>query len=433
MARKIQDTALDTRTARLRLAVRGEPYWRSLDGGLALGYRRNKKHGAWIARRWDSETERSQEEAIGKADDILDADGQTVFSFSQAQERARAWWVKAERIAQGFEERRASYRISDAASDYMLSFQAKGKKSVYATQRAIDVHVLPSLGTIETSRLRKSQITRWRDQLASSDKMVRTKRIAAKQATKAVDRDDADAMRARRSTANRILTVLKAILNHAWHEGIISTDAEWRSVKPFAKVDAPVIRYLSTDEAKRLCNACEPDLRRLARGALLTGARYGELVRMRTRDYNVDVKTVTIPEAKGGKARHITLSDEGAALFDELTAGHAGNDLIFTHDNGEPWKASQQTRPIAEACQRAAIEPAIGFHVLRHTHASLLAMAGAPMAVVAAQLGHADTRTTEHHYAHLAPSYVADTIRATMPKFGIGDSVTVARIDRRAR
>ena len=245
----------------------------------------------------------------------------------------------------------------------MLSFQAKGKKSVYATQRAIDVHVLPSLGTIETSRLRKSQITRWRDQLASSDKMVRTKRIAAKQATKAVDRGDADAMRARRSTANRILTVLKAILNHAWHEGVISTDAEWRSVKPFEKVDAPVIRYLSTDEAKRLCNTCEPDLRRLVRGALLTGARYGELIRMRARDYNRDAQTVTIPEAKGGKARHVVLNDEGVALFDELTAGRSGGDLVFTHDNGEPWKASHQTRPIAEACKRAAIEPAIGFHV----------------------------------------------------------------------
>jgi integrase len=194
-----------------------------------------------------------------------------------------------------------------------------------------------------------------------------------------------------------------------------------------------VIRYLSTDEAKRLCNTCQPDLRRLVRGALLTGARYGELIRMRTRDYSRDAQTVTIPEAKGGKARHVVLNDEGVALFDELTAGRSGGDLIFTHDDGSTWKASQQTRPIAEACQRASIEPAISFHVLRHTHASLLAMAGAPMAVVAAQLGHADTRITEHHYAHLAPSYVADTIRATMPKFGIGDSVAVARIDRRAR
>lgn len=431
MARKIQDRALDTRAARMRLSVRGEPYWRALDAGLALGYRRNKRHGVWIARRWDSASERSHESAIGKADDILDADGQTVFSFSQAQEQARIWWQKSERLAQGYEEPRGSFTISDAAHDYMLSFKAKGKKSVYATQKVIDVHIGPSLGAVELSRIRKAQITKWRDNLASADKMVRTKRLANKQAIKSIDRDDADALRARRSTANRILTVLKAILNHAWHEGLISTDTEWRSVKAFENVDTPVIRYLTTEEAKRLSNGCGPDLRRLVRGALLTGARYGELIRMKIRDYNRDLGQLTVPLAKGGKARHIILNDEGVALFEELTAGRSDNDLIFTRDNGAAWKASQQTRPLAEACQRASIEPAIGFHVLRHTHASLLAMAGAPMAVIAAQLGHADTRITEHHYAHLAPSYVADTIRATMPKFGMIDSSSLHRLVKR--
>jgi hypothetical protein len=40
------------------------------------------------------------------------------------------------------------------------------------------------------------------------------------------------------------------------------------------------------------------------------------------------------------------------------------------------------------------------------------------MGVIAAQLGHSDTRVTEKHYAHLAPSYVADTIRAALTDFG---------------
>ena len=43
------------------------------------------------------------------------------------------------------------------------------------------------------------------------------------------------------------------------------------------------------------------------------------------------------------------------------------------------------------------------------------------MAVIAKQLGHADTRMTEKHYAHLAPNYVADTIRANFPNLGIAD------------
>ena len=41
------------------------------------------------------------------------------------------------------------------------------------------------------------------------------------------------------------------------------------------------------------------------------------------------------------------------------------------------------------------------------------------MAVIAKQLGHADTRMTEKHYAHLAPNYIADTIRANFPNLGI--------------
>ena len=37
MSRSVRDTAMETRTARLRLAVRKEPYWKGLDAGLALG------------------------------------------------------------------------------------------------------------------------------------------------------------------------------------------------------------------------------------------------------------------------------------------------------------------------------------------------------------------------------------------------------------
>jgi len=58
-------------------------------------------------------------------------------------------------------------------------------------------------------------------------------------------------------------------------------------------------------------------------------------------------------------------------------------------------------------------------------------MNGVPMAVIAKQLGHADTRMTEKHYAHLAPSYVSETIRASFPRLGIGEESTVGRLCRR--
>jgi integrase len=50
-------------------------------------------------------------------------------------------------------------------------------------------------------------------------------------------------------------------------------------------------------------------------------------------------------------------------------------------------------------------------------------MQGVPFGVIARQLGHSDTRMTEKHYAHLAPNYVAETIRAKFPNLGITEAV----------
>ena len=87
---------------------------------------------------------------------------------------------------------------------------------------------------------------------------------------------------------------------------------------------------------------------------------------------------------------------------------------------------------MAEACERAGIKPVVSFHILRHTWASLSVMAGAPLMVVARNLGHADTRMVERHYGHLAPSYISDAIRAAAPKFGIVSERKVVSIGERA-
>ena len=100
-----------------------------------------------------------------------------------------------------------------------------------------------------------------------------------------------------------------------------------------------------------------------------------------------------------------------------MCAGHEGADLLFRHGDGAVWAKSDQARPMRAACARARITPAVSFHALRHTCASLAAMNGVPLMVVAKNLGHADTRMVEKHYGHLAPSYIADAIRAGAPRF----------------
>jgi integrase len=130
--------------------------------------------------------------------------------------------------------------------------------------------------------------------------------------------------------------------------------------------------------------------------------------------------------------RHVTLTDEAPELIERLVAGRSMDDVLFKRDDGRAWKRSEQLRPMREACERAGITPAVGFHVLRHTHASILAMRAVPMAVVARQLGHSDTRMTERHYAHLAPNYVADTIRASFPRL-VREERVVVQINPRRR
>lgn len=91
MARTVRNPKIDTRSARARLAQRREPYWTVISGGCALGYRRGANGGTWIAK-FRSENGKRYLKALGPADDARDADGLTVFSFAQAQERAREWF-----------------------------------------------------------------------------------------------------------------------------------------------------------------------------------------------------------------------------------------------------------------------------------------------------------------------------------------------------
>jgi integrase len=79
----------------------------------------------------------------------------------------------------------------------------------------------------------------------------------------------------------------------------------------------------------------------------------------------------------------------------------------------------RQQRLLELTSKVAKLEPPATFHILRHTYASSLAMTGVPRGVIAAQLGHSDTRMTERHYAHLSPNYVAETVRAALPALGI--------------
>jgi integrase len=420
MAKFSKNGDIDTKTARARLAVRGPLYWTVLAPGRALGYRKGATGGRWQARIRDDKGGQHFE-ALGAADDILPADGVTTLSFQQAQERARDFFKRKEmEFAGDYEPQSGPYTVALALEDYFKHRERRGSRGVTKDRSVARVRIIPTIGDVELSKLTTRRIRDWHTSLADAPRLARKGRFDAEHKPLPTGKDE-DSIRARRATANRTLTVLKAALNHAFHEGKTISDDAWRKVKPFREADAPVVRFLSPDETRRLLNACDKDFRSIVRGALVTGCRYGELTRMAAGDFNAESKTVTVRKSKAGKPRHVALTDEGSKLFAALTNGKTSQDHIFLRDDGEPWGASHQKRRLEDASDKAKLDPPATFHILRHSYASALAIRGVPMGVIAASLGHADTRMTERHYAHLSPNYVADTIRANLPMMGEDD------------
>jgi integrase len=131
-------------------------------------------------------------------------------------------------------------------------------------------------------------------------------------------------------------------------------DAAWRRVPPFRNVEAPVIRFLTTEEALRLVNASDVEFRpwcgrRFSRGAGMASSA----------GLKCPTSIMRTPRSRSGTAR----------------AGGRG---------------------MCVSRRRAR-------------------SSGGPLQVVASALGHADARMTEKHYAHLAPSHVALLIRDNLP------------------
>ena len=403
MSGTVKEAKLQTVTARARLKRGRQPHWHTLVPGRAhLGYQRwpDDRCGRWLLRRYAAK--RYSVTPLGPADDM----GGTGLTFEQACKRAQE-------LAGAAPTTRLTVRT--AMENYIDNLEAQGKQTKGIIGRTA-THILPRLGEIEVINLTSAQIRRWLADLARAPAIMRTA-VGSKLNVRTHDPNDEEAVRARRSTANRVLNFLKAALNHAYDEELVASNDAWgRRVRPFPNVKAARARYLTVAEATRLLNACPLDLRTLVRGALETGARFGELIRLQCSDFNPDSGTVYIGKSKSGKARHVVLTDQGAAFFASITTGRSG--LCFMRAAGRPWRKTDQQYPLRHANTAARIVPPITFHGLRHTWASLAVMGGVPLQVVAENLGHVDTTMTQRHYAHLAPSYKAEAIRQGAPRYG---------------
>lgn len=175
MARKVRDDKLAARSVRMGLPQRREPYWKQMALGAHLGYRRLTTGGTWIARWRDPEAGQRRYEAIGPADDHVDADGRRVLSFDQAQAKAREFFSKmARQVAGDFQPTDGPYTVEMALADYFKAREQRGDKSVAIDRPKADGSNIPTLGAIPVVKLTKIKIGKWLAELAETPARVRT-------------------------------------------------------------------------------------------------------------------------------------------------------------------------------------------------------------------------------------------------------------------
>jgi integrase len=82
--------------------------------------------------------------------------------------------------------------------------------------------------------------------------------------------------------------------------------------------------------------------------------------------------------------------------------GYIDSGYVITAENGEPVHADHVANRYDRLVAAAPI-PALHFHGLRYTHATLLLKAGVPVHVVAQRLGHSSPALTLSIYSHVLP------------------------------
>jgi len=208
------------------------------------------------------------------------------------------------------------------------------------------------------------------------------------------------------STINQHLSVLLRVLSIAHEWGLIEPPCRVRKLK----ITQEKVRFLGFGEAKRLIEHADDYWRAMIVVAAKAGLRIGELCALRWEDVDFDAGVLTVQRSawrgivgttKSGKSRTIPMCKTMVRSLRDHRQLSSG-ELIFSRRSGAILTQDSCRRPLDRAACRADI-PHLGWHVLRHTFASHLAMRGVSMRVIQQLLGHASIEMTMR-YAHLSPA-----------------------------
>lgn len=174
-------------------------------------------------------------------------------------------------------------------------------------------------------------------------------------------------------------------------------------------------RFLSTEERERLLLACKaspwPRLYLLVLLALTTGARKGELLRLRWRDIDLEQRVAHVATTKNGDPKVLPLTPP---VIEQLRAFQGAPSALVFPSRRRPDQAYAFEQRWIEALREARVR-SFRFHDCRHTCASWLAQQGATLLEIGDLLGHRQISMTKR-YSHLASSH-----RSALVNRALGD------------
>lgn len=176
---------------------------------------------------------------------------------------------------------------------------------------------------------------------------------------------------------------------------VASNDA-WTRVKPFKDVGASRKVFLTAKQIIALKEATTGGFNILIEAAILTGARYGELVAAKVRDLDLINGSLHLNGKTG--PRECYLSQDAYAFLKKAAKNRLPDAFLFVRDDGDPWGRCHQLRPMKAAVKAAKLPADTVFYSLRHYHISKALLAGIPAQIVAENTG-TSIRMLEKHYA----------------------------------
>ncbi|WP_379560646.1 tyrosine-type recombinase/integrase [Psychromarinibacter halotolerans] len=389
------------------LPARQAPYWIVLEYSRHLGvHRKPSGKSFWVARvRTISGGYRQRRLAPCKPSH----DG---VSYNDAIALAEAWFTDPaiERIASKptpvgvnrtlkYEKSVEAFTIGDAMEDYVEWKRIAATRSHFETNLSlINFHIIPRLGNVPLDGFTGRRFAEFCREVLETPPKRGNQPVGPRMS---LEHLGAEALRKRKKTLNTLIGILRLALRMAWENGDTDSERAWRCLRRIPSADVPRQVFLTRDQCRSLISNCRGDLADLVRGALFSGCRVSELQRMRVQDVGTHVFGIYIRPSKNGRGRYVILPEEGMNFFLSLIAGKPEDEFVFKMENGTVWNGGHK-HLFREACNKAELPLELVFHGLRHTYASQLVQAGTPLAIVAKQLGHANTDTVSRTYGHLS-------------------------------